>query len=322
MVEEKMRFFPTFPEVFPKKENVFGKAREFIEELEEAIKFHGIYESLGTKPNKTYLLTGSPGTGKTMSTRAINNSLNEELLYELMNCPVKTKDDGTKIKDLTTNKMRIAMFEYDIGRYGTAYINMGSRYVQQYFDTMFFCSNSGIPVIGVLDEADALIGSRKNLIQSHSEDRKVLETIMKNMQTAHDIPNVYVVLMSNLPEDCDEAMLRAGRIDKRINFGLPNKSERKIAFQKVINQINEKVGYQVIRCYNLDSLVDLSKDFNYADIKQSITAALKSKAREMIKDKKPGIKITGYIKQNRLEKSVKEHSQDFQKKQTRRIGFT
>ena len=65
--EKKINYFPMMPTSYPKKENIIGKAREFTDEIEKNIKNKGIFESLGIRPHKSYLLTGVPGTGKTMS---------------------------------------------------------------------------------------------------------------------------------------------------------------------------------------------------------------------------------------------------------------
>jgi len=102
----------------------------------------------------------------------------------------------------------------------------------------------GKSVLVSVDEADSLFISRKGKVQSHSEDRKVLDTLMKNIQTAHDTENVYVTLMTNLSEDMDDASLRAGRIDRRIKLQLPNKEERGLAYEHAINQANDRANYK------------------------------------------------------------------------------
>ena len=51
---------------------------------------------------------------------------------------------------------------------------------------------------------------------------------------------------------------------------MPNYSERKTAFDKAINSINNKAGYQVIRNHKTSILAEMSKEFNYADVFQSM----------------------------------------------------
>ena len=321
------KFEPTIPQEYPLKEDVIGNARGFIDEIEMNMDGKGIFYSLGIKPNKTYLLYGGPGLGKTMSIKSLNNSKNHHIAKEInkinkeLEESVETGKEIIPKKDLKLGDFNLLTFEYDIGKYGTAYINMGSKTIQSFFDTVFFYSQMGVNNLIVLDECDSLLTSRTSRVQTHSEDRKVLNTIMKNLQTAHDTENVYVVLISNAPDIIDEASLRAGRIDKRIEFKLPNELERKAAYKQAIELVNKRAGYQVVRNYNLDNLVEISNNFNYADIFQSVESSLRDKVRELIKNKQPGIIRAGYIRQNRLEGVIKNHRKEFKKEQSKKIGF-
>lgn len=311
------QFRPTFPQSYPLKENVVGKAREFLDELDEGMNNSGIYYSLGVMPEKTFIISSVPGTGKTLLVNAINNSRNKKVVEQLNRIP----EENEKPLTLDSAGFGMFLFEYDIGKYGTAYINMGSRTIQDFFDKVYHTSYSGKPILVSIDECDALFNSRKSNLQTHSEDRKVLETLMKNLQVAHDILNVYVIMMTNLLESVDTASIRAGRIDRRIKFELPNKLERKLAFDNSIEQVNNRAGYKVIRAFMTEPLAELSDGFNYADIYQSVERSLKDKAKELIRNKEPGIIRAGYVKQKKLEEAVKNHKSEFNDKKVKNIGF-
>jgi hypothetical protein len=169
---------------------------------------------------------------------------------------------------------------------------------------------------------DGLLVSRQSNIQSHSEDRKTLETIMKNLQVMHDTPNAYVVMMTNLPEICDDAALRAGRIDRRIKFDLPDLEERTAAYNHFISHLNNTAAYTVIRGSRAEELASLSQGFNYADIKQVVYGAVKDKASDISKNTDELIMPAGYVTQRGLLSSLNRQRREFHtKKQTKRIGF-
>ena len=317
MSHEVEKFDPTLPDGYPLKEDVVGEARKFIDDFQENLTGKNVYKVLGINPDKTYLIEGKPGLGKTLGIKAINNTLNRHLTKRLED---KYFSEGKTEDSISLSEFNILLFEYDIGKYGSAYINMNSKNIQNFFDTAFNYANLGKSVLVSVDEADSLFTSRKGKVQSHSEDRKVLDTLMKNIQTAHDTENVYVTLMTNLSEDMDDASLRAGRIDRRIKLQLPNKEERGLAYEHAINQANDRANYKVIRTNNIETLISLSDGFNYADIFQSVEYALRIKAKDLIRTKKKGVVRAGYIQQGSLEKAVSFHKDSFKvKKKT--IGF-
>ena len=295
----------------PLLEDLVGTAKEFADDFSLYSSNTGIFSSMGVNAPSTFLLEGEPGTGKTMAIHALNNSYNKSVFIKSLK--------GEPLKGADFNLM---VFEYSIGRHGTAYINRGSRTVQTFFDKVGAIAKYGMPVLVFLDEADALLPDRNGNIQGHSEDRKVLETIMKNLQIAHDTRGMNVVLASNTANQCDEASLRAGRIDKKYHFELPNQDERALAYTHFIEKANARAGYKVVRGSTPSILAEMSEGFNYADIKQSIDLGIIKRATELSQNRVQGIIPAGYINQKRLEYSVKDHAQRFKKKpQKATIGF-
>ncbi|MFW6283211.1 MAG: AAA family ATPase [Minisyncoccales bacterium] len=309
---KKQEIIPKFPEERPKIKDVVGEARNFIDELEVNIEAEGIFKKMGVNPNKTFLLEGLPGTGKTFSINAYNNTKNSNIVNHMKNLK-----QGEMIGFDEFNTM---MFPYDIGKYGTAYINMGSKIVQNFFDTCYAYSELGIKTLVVMDEFDAVGQSRRSSgSRGHNEDKKVLETIMKNLQTSHDKNNMYVVLMTNEPDSCDEAVLRAGRIDQKVKFNLPKPKERDYAFREAIRKVNKNAGYFVIRGIHYDNLVEMSEGFNYADIFQSVENAVKKRAKELYLET-GDINKQGRVYRSRLENAVMEHKKSYQPTK-KGIGF-
>ncbi|MBT7706163.1 ATP-binding protein [archaeon] len=305
----------------PRIENVVGTARKFLDDFIMGLEAESICGAMGVSTDKTFLLEGKPGTGKTLAGTALNNELNREfyLKRELYEHQISRGQTPAK---LDISEVGALVFEYSVGRHGSKYINEGSKIMQIYFDTILKCANKGVITIASLDEVDAIAGSRTNGVQSHSEDRKILETLMKNLQILHDTPNAYAILMTNKPGDCDEAVLRAKRIDKRYHFELPKPEERLIGFQHAVLSANKRAGYKVARGIKYKELVEITDGFNYADIAQSVDATIKKRAMEVAVDKTQKIIPAAYVTHNRLKAGVLGHKSEFHKeKKSKEIGF-
>ena len=299
------------PKISPRLEDIVGKSKEFVEDFKLYQDSAGIFSSMGVSAPSTYLLEGVPGTGKTFGIHALNNTYNMRAMLKLMN------GEEAKVDDFD-----LVVFEYSIGHHGTPYINQGSRNVQAVFDYAGMIARIGKPVLLFIDEADAVLGARGSSMQSHAEDNKVLETIMKNLQLAHDTPNFNVALATNTPGACDEASLRAGRIDKKYTFKLPNMEERVAAYNSFIHKSCQDAGYKVIRQFDSEELAEMSDKFSYADMRQTVDAAVIQRAKELALTSEKGIITAGYVTQKRLKEAALEHRKSFVKKAEKKsIGF-
>lgn len=300
---EKITFSPMKIAGYPKRKNIVGTAGKFIDEFSSAIKSEYLYHVMGVAPDKSFLITGPPGNGKTFSVEALVNEINES---------------STDSQNL--DKINLLGFKYDIGEYGTKFINEGCTIVQKFFDNCLEMANDYRKTIMIFDEADVLFGKRDSQ-QSHKEDSKVLTTIMKNMEKSHNMNNVYTILLSNFPDAFDKASIRAGRIDKKYIFNIPTQSEREFAYNHAIQQINEKATYNIIQNYDASRLAEMSDKFSYADITESVRSAVKQKIKELYETEINELTKIRSIKQNRLEKAVQSHGKNFIKTK-KPIGFT
>ena len=136
------------------------------------------FEKMGLTPPKGVLLTGPPGTGKTMLAKAIANSTSATFL-------------GLVGSELAQK-----------------YIGEGGRLVRELFDL----AKEKAPAIIFIDEIDS-IGS-KRLDSSTSGDREVQRTLMQllsEMDGFESTQNVKIIAATNRPELLDKALLRPGR---------------------------------------------------------------------------------------------------------------
>jgi len=307
--DKKQYILPMDVSKYPTKENVVGDARNFIDEFIQASNSEMIYKSMGVNPDKSFLITGPPGNGKTLGIEALVNEINKDVIEKYEQEPKGN------------HPFNLLAFKYDTGKYGTKYINEGSKIVQAFFDTCFTVANAGYKTLVVFDEAETLFGHRSES-RNHKEDNKVLETIMKNMQILHDTDKMYSVMMSNFPEAFDKASIRSGRVDKRFVFNKPNLYEREFAYNHAVQQINEKAGYRVVRSYNPKHLAKISDGFSYADIAETVKATVRQRAKEISNTRKNKIIPAGYVTGGRLEKTIIKHRDAFKKvSRKNKIGF-
>lgn len=168
-----------------------------IEELREAIVLpmtHADkFEKLGIEPPKGVLLHGPPGTGKTMIARATANATNAFFL----------KLAGPQL---------VQMF-----------IGDGAKIVRDAFDL----AKEKAPSIIFIDELDA-IGS-KRFGGDKAGDREVQRTMLELLSQLDGfgpVTNVKVIAATNRPDILDPALLRSGRIDRKVECPLPNQESR------------------------------------------------------------------------------------------------
>ena len=155
------------------------------------------FRDFGIDPPKGVLITGPPGTGKTMLAKAVANS--------------------TEVTFLGIVGSELAQ----------KYIGEGGRMVREMFDM----ARSKAPSIIFIDEIDA-IGS-KRLDVATSGDREVQRTLMQllaELDGFNSLDEVKVIAATNRPELLDAALLRPGRFARIITISNPNTEARELIF--------------------------------------------------------------------------------------------
>ncbi|KAI0766238.1 26S proteasome regulatory complex, ATPase RPT6 [Irpex lacteus] len=195
--------------------------KEIKEVIELPVKHPELFEALGIAQPKGVLLYGPPGTGKTLLARAVAHH--------------------TDCKFIRVSGSELVQ----------KYIGEGSRMVRE----LFVMAREHAPSIIFMDEIDS-IGSSRGDSGSGSGDSEVQRTMLELLNQLDGFEpskNIKVIMATNRIDILDSALLRPGRIDRKIEFPPPGPEarvailrihSRKMSLQRGINlrALAEKMG--------------------------------------------------------------------------------
>lgn len=215
-----------------------GGLSEQVRELREVIELPltnpELFHRVGIKPPKGVLLYGPPGTGKTLLAKALANNINAKFLKVVASAIVDK------------------------------YIGESARVIRE----MFGYAKDHQPCVIFMDEIDAIGGRRFS--EGSAADREIQRTLMEllaQLDGFDDLGQVKMVMATNRPDVLDPALLRPGRLDRKIEIPLPNEASRleilKIHAGKVAKRGD--IDYEAV--------VRLTDGFNGADLRNVCTEA-------------------------------------------------
>jgi 26S proteasome regulatory subunit T4 len=208
--------------------------RELRETIELPLTNPELFLRVGIKPPKGVLLYGPPGTGKTLLARALASNINATFLKVVASAIVDK------------------------------YIGESARVIRE----MFGFAKDHQPCVIFMDEIDAIGGSRFS--EGTSADREIQRTLMEllsQLDGFDTIGQVKMVMATNRPDILDPALLRPGRLDRKIEIPLPNEAQRLDILKIHANPITKKGEI------DFESVVKLADDFNGADMRNVCTEA-------------------------------------------------
>lgn len=206
--------------------------RELREVIELPLTNPELFTRVGIKAPKGVLLYGPPGTGKTLLARAIASNIN-----------------GTFLKVVAS-----AIVD--------KYIGESARVVRE----MFGYAKDHQPCVIFMDEIDAIGGSRFS--EGSGSDREVQRTLMEllaQLDGFESLGAVKIVMATNRPDILDPALLRPGRLDRKIEIPLPNEASR-MDILKIHSASITKRGE-----IDYESICKLAEGFNGADLRNVCT---------------------------------------------------
>ncbi|MBA0740298.1 hypothetical protein Gogos_013508 [Gossypium gossypioides] len=172
--------------------------QEIREAVELPLTHHELYKQIGIDPPRGVLLYGPPGTGKTMLAKAVANHT-------------------------TAAFIRVVGSEFV-----QKYLGEGPRMVRD----VFRLAKENAPAIIFIDEVDAIATARFDAqTGADREVQRILMELLNQMDGFDQTVNVKVIMATNRADTLDPALLRPGRLDRKIEFPLPDRRQKRLVFQ-------------------------------------------------------------------------------------------
>ena len=179
--------------------------QEIREAIELPLTHPELYSQIGIDPPRGVLLYGPPGTGKTMLAKAVANQTNASIIRMV----------GSEFVQ--------------------KYLGEGPRLVRD----VFRMAKENAPSIVFIDEIDAIATKRYDAnTGADREVQRILIELLQQMDGFDQTTNVKVIMATNRADTLDPALLRPGRLDRKIEFPLPDRRQKRLVFQALTSKMN------------------------------------------------------------------------------------
>ena len=207
---------------------------EIKESVELPLTHPEFYEEMGIKPPKGVILYGPPGTGKTLLAKAVANQTSATFLRVV----------GSELIQ--------------------KYAGEGPKLVRE----LFRVAEEHAPSIVFIDEIDAVGTKRYN--SNSGGEREIQRTMLELLNQLDGFDSrgdVKVIMATNRIDSLDPALIRAGRIDRKIEFPMPDEKTKRRIFG--IHTARMSLADDV----SVDAYVQPKDELSGADIKAICTEA-------------------------------------------------
>jgi len=179
--------------------------QEIREAVELPLTHPELYEQIGIDPPRGVLLFGPPGTGKTMMAKAVANHTKASFI-------------------------RVVGSEFV-----QKYLGEGPRMVRD----VFRLARENSPAIIFMDEIDAIATKRFDAqTGADREVQRVLLELLNQMDGFDTHTSIKVIMATNRHDTLDPALLRPGRLDRKIEFPLPDRRQKRLILQVLTSKMN------------------------------------------------------------------------------------
>ena len=186
-------------------DEVKAELMEVVDYLKDSKK----YLDLGVSLPRGLLLTGQPGTGKTLLARAIAGEAGVKFFYA----------SGSEFEEV--------------------YVGLGAKRIRELFRE----AKANAPCVVFIDEIDSVGGTRRS--DQYAASRQSLNQLLVEMDGFDRKDNIVVIAATNLPEILDQALRRAGRFDKEVHIIPPDKQGREAILRIYMSKVKLKSDVDV-----------------------------------------------------------------------------
>ena len=220
-------------------------AKSELEEIVDFLREPDTFLGTGARIPKGALLTGAPGTGKTLLARAIAG----ESSVPFIQC------SGSSFVEL--------------------YVGLGAKRVREVFEL----ARKKQPCIVFIDEIDA-IGKKRSInnVSMSDEREQTINQLLIEMDGFNNETDIVVIAATNRIDILDEALLRPGRFDRKIQVALPDVSGREAILK--VHCKNKKLDNDV----NIYDIAKQTTGFTGADLENFMNECAIRSVRDTLHD--------------------------------------
>lgn len=164
------------------------EAKESLQEVVDFLHNPKKYSEIGAKLPKGALLVGPPGTGKTLLAKAV------------------------------AGEAKVPFFSLAGSDFVEMFVGVGASRVRDLFKE----AQKQAPCIIFIDEIDAIGKSRDTRYGGNDEREQTLNQLLAEMDGFDSSKGLFILAATNRPEVLDKALLRPGRLDRRIIVDKPD----------------------------------------------------------------------------------------------------
>lgn len=203
------------------------EAKEELKEIVDFLKSPKKFLDIGARIPKGVILTGSPGTGKTLLARAV------------------------------AGEASVPFFHLSGSEFVEMFVGVGASRVRD----LFKMAKKSAPAIIFVDEIDAIGRTRGGGFGGGNDEREqTLNQILVEMDGFEPNDKVIVMAATNRPDVLDPALIRPGRFDRKVILDLPDRADREAILK--IHAVKKPLAEDI----NLKLIAERTPGFSGADL--------------------------------------------------------